>query len=131
MPPSPKCDIVDEAANVELVKTALEAMGRIDILHNNVGVGFGDAPPHRLTEETYDRIMTVNLKAMWRTCRHVIPVMREQNAGAIINISSAAAVSSGGMTAYEISKAGVNKLTTSIAMRMQSTECAAIASCRG
>ena len=60
--------------------------------------------------------MTVNLKAMWRTCRHVIPVMREQNAGAIINISSSAAVSSGGMTAYEISKAGVNKLTTSIAM---------------
>ena len=111
-----ECDIVDEAANVELVKTALEAMGRIDILHNNVGIGFGDAPPHRLTEETYDRIMTVNLKAMWRTCRHVIPVMREQNAGAIINISSAAAVSSGGMTAYEISKAGVNKLTTSIAM---------------
>ena len=47
-----ECDIVDEAANVELVKTALEAMGRIDILHNNVGVGFGDAPPHRLTEET-------------------------------------------------------------------------------
>ena len=60
-------DIVDEAANVELVKTALETMGRIDILHNNVGVGFGDAAPHRLTEETYDRIMTVNLKAMWRT----------------------------------------------------------------
>ena len=111
-----ECDIVDEAANIEMVKVALEAMGRIDILHNNVGIGTGDAPPHRLTEEVYDKIMLVNLKAMWLTCKHVLPVMREQQAGAIVNISSAAAVSSGGTTAYEISKAGVNKLTTSIAM---------------
>jgi NAD(P)-dependent dehydrogenase (short-subunit alcohol dehydrogenase family) len=111
-----QCDIVDEDANVALVKAALDEMGRIDILHNNVGIGTGDAPPHRLTEEVYDKIMLVNLKAMWLTCKHVLPVMREQQAGAIVNISSAAAVSSGGITAYEISKAGVNKLTTSIAM---------------
>ncbi|MBV1879051.1 MAG: SDR family oxidoreductase [Pseudomonadales bacterium] len=111
-----ECNIVTEAANVELVKTALDKLGRIDILHNNVGIGFGDAQPHRLTEESYDNIMLVNLKAMWLTCKQVIPVMREQQAGSIINISSAAAVSSGGITAYEIAKAGVNKLSTSIAM---------------
>ena len=109
-------DITSEAANIALVKAALEKMGRIDILHNNVGIGAGDAPPHSLSEEVYDRIMLVNLKAMWLTCKHVIPVMREQKSGSIINISSAAAVSSGGITAYEISKAGVNKLTQSIAM---------------
>ncbi|MDP1584951.1 MAG: SDR family oxidoreductase, partial [Bradyrhizobium sp.] len=86
------------------------------ILHNNVGIGSGDAQPHRLTEDAYDQIMLVNLKAMWLTCKHVIPVMREQKSGSIVNISSAAAVSSGGITAYEISKAGVNKLTQSIAM---------------
>ena len=111
-----ECDITSEAANAALVKAALARMGRIDILHNNVGIGFGDAPPHQLTEEAYDQIMLVNLKAMWLTCKQVIPVMREQKSGAIINISSAAAVSSGGITAYEISKAGVNKLTQSIAM---------------
>lgn len=111
-----ECDIVHEAANAALVRTALERMGRIDILHNNVGIGFGDAPPHKLSEEDYERILRVNLKGMWLTCKHVIPVMREQGGGAIVNISSAAAVSSGGMTAYEISKAGVNKLTSSIAM---------------
>lgn len=111
-----ECDIVHEAENAALVRTALSRMGRIDILHNNVGIGFGDAPPHKLTGEAYDQILLVNLKAMWLTCKHVIPVMREQRAGAIVNISSAAAVSSGGITAYEISKAGVNKLTASIAM---------------
>ncbi|MFZ5914167.1 MAG: SDR family NAD(P)-dependent oxidoreductase [Pseudomonadota bacterium] len=111
-----ECDITSETANAEMVKAALARMGRIDILHNNVGIGFGDAPPHQLTEEVYDQIMLVNLKAMWLTCKQVIPVMREQKSGAIINISSAAAVSSGGITAYEISKAGVNKLTQSIAM---------------
>ena len=111
-----ECDITSEAANVALVAAARETMGRIDILHNNVGIGAGDAPPHALSEEGYDKIMLVNLKAMWLTCKHVIPVMREQQSGAIVNISSAAAVSSGGITAYEISKAGVNKLTTSIAM---------------
>lgn len=110
-----ECDIVEEAANAALVQSAQKRLGRIDILHNNVGVGFGDAPPHRLTEEVYDNIMLINLKAMWLTCKHVIPVMRAQRGGAIVNISSAAAVSSGGITAYELSKAGVNKLTASIA----------------
>lgn len=111
-----EADITGDAANAALVKVAREKMGRIDILHNNVGIGGGDGQPHRLSEDVFDQIMLVNLKAMWLTCKHVIPLMREQQAGSIINISSAAAVSSGGMTAYEISKAGVNKLTQSIAM---------------
>ena len=111
-----ECDIVSEDANIAMVKAAVDRMGRIDVLHNNVGIGFGDAQPHKLTQDAYDKIMLVNLKAMWLTCKHVIPVMREQKSGSIVNISSAAAVSSGGITAYEISKAGVNKLTTSIAM---------------
>jgi NAD(P)-dependent dehydrogenase (short-subunit alcohol dehydrogenase family) len=111
-----ECDIVTEDANVELVKTAVDRLGCIDVLHNNVGIGSGDALPHRLTEEVFDNIMLVNLKAMWLTCKQVVPVMREQQSGAIVNISSVAAVSSAGITAYEISKAGVNKLTVAIAM---------------
>jgi len=98
------------------VQAACEKLGRIDILHNNVGIGFGDASPHLLTEEVYDQIMLVNLKAMWLTCKHVLPIMRAQKSGSIVNISSVAAVAAVGMAAYEISKAGVNKLTQSIAM---------------
>lgn len=111
-----ECDITSEAANAALAIAACDHMGRIDILHNNAGIGFNDAAPHILAEDAYDQIMLVNLKAMWLTCKQVIPIMRAQKSGAIINISSAAAVASVGITAYEISKAGVNKLTQSIAM---------------
>ncbi|MBL4865455.1 MAG: SDR family oxidoreductase, partial [Pseudomonadales bacterium] len=110
-----ECNIVTEAANISLVEAAMDKLGRIDILHNNVGIGFGDSPPHRLEEEAFDQIMLVNLKAMWLTCKQVIPIMRQQESGAIVNISSVAAVSVAGITAYELSKAGVNKLTASIA----------------
>ena len=86
--------------------------GRIDVLHNNVGIGAGDGGPTSLAADAWDRIIDVNLKAMWLTCKHVVPVMREQRAGAIVNISSVAAVAGvGNLTAYKISKAGVNALT--------------------
>lgn len=60
--------------------------------------------------------MDVNLKSVFLTCKHVLPVMREQRSGSIINISSVAAVCSVGMLAYKTSKAGVNALTHSLAM---------------
>ena len=72
------------------------AYGRVDILHNNVGIGIGDAGPTHLTEEnSWDRILNVNLKSVFLTCKHALPVMREQGSGAILNISSIAAVSAG------------------------------------
>lgn len=109
-------DITRAADCAGLAAAAQERMGRIDILHNNVGIGMGDAPPHRLEEEAWDRILTVNLKAMWLTIKHVLPVMRAQQAGVILNISSIAALVATGLTAYEISKAGVNRLTQTVAL---------------
>ncbi|MAK64221.1 MAG: 3-oxoacyl-ACP reductase [Maricaulis sp.] len=100
-----------------IAETALAAWGRIDILVNNVGIGGnGDGPSHTLTEAAFDRIMTVNLKGMWMTIAAVLPAMREQRSGAIVNISSLASIAGGFQAAYEISKAGVNRLTTSTAM---------------
>jgi NAD(P)-dependent dehydrogenase (short-subunit alcohol dehydrogenase family) len=111
------CDISDPARGAELPAVALEVLGRIDVLHNNVGIGAGDASPTRLEEEVWDRIIDVNLKAMWRTCKHVVPVMREQRSGAIVNISSLAAIAAATtLTAYKISKAGVNALTQNLAL---------------
>jgi NAD(P)-dependent dehydrogenase (short-subunit alcohol dehydrogenase family) len=109
-------DIASRDAGAVLVEEAVRVLGRIDVLHNNVGIGFGDATPTRLTEEAWDRIFDVNLKAMWRTCKHVVPVMREQGAGAIVCVSSIAAVAAAGsLTAYKLSKAGVNALVQSLA----------------
>ena len=109
-------DITREADCEALVAAAKARMGRLDILHNNVGIGHGDGPVHRLEEAAWERIMAVNLKGMWLTIKHALPVMREQAAGgAIVNISSLAAIAPANIIAYEISKAGVNKLTTSTA----------------
>ena len=70
--------------------------------------------PHRLTDDGYDRIMDVNLRATWRTCREAMPTLRATGKASIVSISSVAAVVfSPGLTAYGLSKAGVNALTTS------------------
>ena len=90
-------------------------MKRIDILVNNVGTGRGDAPPHAIEEEAWDRIMDINLKSMMLTIRHVLPVMRQQKSGAILNISSLAAIAGHHMVTYEVSKVAVNRLTTVVA----------------
>jgi NAD(P)-dependent dehydrogenase (short-subunit alcohol dehydrogenase family) len=111
-------DIVDEEQCRAIVAHALDCFdGRIDVLHNNVGIGAGDGGSTSLDARAWDRIVDVNLKAMWLTCKHVVPVMREQRAGAIVNISSVAAVAGvGNLTAYKISKAGVNALTQALAV---------------
>ncbi len=108
-------NIMREAECQALVAAAVAAFGRIDILHNNVGGGGGDGPPEALAEDRFDFIMTLNIKAMWMTIKHVLPVMRAAGGGAIINISSLASLAPAGILAYELSKAAVNKLTTTIA----------------
>lgn len=112
-------DIASSAdAGTALVEQSLGLLGgRIDVLHNNVGIAMGDGTPASLVEESWDRIVDVNLKAMWRTCKAVVPVMRDQRAGAIVCVSSVAAVAAAGsLTAYKISKAGVNALTQNLAV---------------
>ena len=100
-----------------LIDAAKATLGRIDILCNTVGIGGGgDGPAHRLSEAAFDRIIAVNLKGMWQTVKAAIPLMREQGGGAsIINTSSLASTSGGNQLAYEVSKAAVNRLTTSVA----------------
>ena len=109
-------DITNAADCARIVEEARRLHGRLDILVNNVGIGGGgDAPAHRLEEQVFDRIMGVNLKGMWRTIKAALPVMREQEGGAIVNISSLAAMSGATQLAYEVSKAAVNRLTTHVA----------------
>ena len=110
-------DIASPEGPVSVAESAVSTLGRIDILHNNVGVGMGDGTPTRLTEESWDRIFDVNLKAMWLVCKNVIPIMREQKGGSIVCVSSIAAISAAGhLTAYKLSKAGVNALVHQLAI---------------
>jgi NAD(P)-dependent dehydrogenase (short-subunit alcohol dehydrogenase family) len=99
-------------------EACLDRYGRIDVLHNNVGIGEGSAGFANLTEEAWERTMNVNLKTMFLTCKQVLPQMVCQGSGAIINISSAAAVASVSYIAYKTSKAGVNALTHGLALEV-------------
>jgi len=110
-----RADVTVESDCRGIAETCVEHFGRIDVLHNNVGVGGGDAGPTRLAEEDWNRIMDTNLKSIFLTCKYALPVMRDQRSGVITNISSAAAVCGVGIVAYKTSKAGVNAYTHALA----------------
>lgn len=110
-----EADVTSTLSCAMIAQEAVARLKRIDILVNNVGTGRGDAPPHAIEEEAWDRIMDINLKSMAMTIRHVLPVMRQQKSGAILNISSLAAIAGHHMVTYEVSKMAVNRLTTVVA----------------
>jgi NAD(P)-dependent dehydrogenase (short-subunit alcohol dehydrogenase family) len=123
-------DVTDAEQCAAIVAHALATWGRVDVLVNVVGIGGrGDGPAHAADPAAFERIVDVNLTAMWRMCRAALPSMRERRRGSIVNISSAASVAGGFQVAYEVSKAGVNRLTTSIAQSNASrgVRCNAIA----
>jgi len=113
---------VSKSAEVEaLVEACLKAYGRIDILHNNVGI-LAVGGPEEISEEVWDRVCAVNLKSMFLTCKYALPVMVKQTRGAIVNVSSIASIRYTGYpsVAYNASKGAVNQLTQNIAVQYAS-----------
>ena len=111
-------DVTSSAEIAGVVAEATRRHGRIDVLHNNVGITeMGD--PIEATEESWDRVMAVNLKSVFLACKHVLPVMQAQRKGAIVNISSIAAVAVNDYPyfSYYASKSGLNHLTRALAVR--------------
>ena len=109
-------DITDPDSLTAITRTAIDHWGRIDVLHNNIGIAAGDGNTSDVSAQAWDRILNVNLTATWATCRQVIPHMRERRSGVILNVSSIAAVCAAPLAAYKVSKAGVNALTHALAM---------------
>jgi len=110
---------VSKASDCErMVEACLEKFGRIDILHNNVGMG-GYGGPVETSEEIWDKTLTINLKSMFLTCKYVLPHMEKQGSGVIINISSLNAIRAqpAPAVAYACSKAGVIALTREVALQ--------------
>ena len=106
---------VTRAADCErMVATALQRYGRLDVLHNNVGVESRKGVLET-TEEEWDRVMAADLKSMLLTTQAAIPRLVAAGGGSIINVSSVAALRSHGRTAYAAAKAGVIGLTISLA----------------
>ncbi|MBT6094886.1 MAG: SDR family oxidoreductase [Rhodospirillaceae bacterium] len=109
-------NIIDEAHCKAITDTCVERYGRIDILHNNVGRSEGDRPTPDLDADTWDALMAMNLKGMFMTIKHVLPVMRAQKSGSIINVSSTASVSICATVTYKTSKGAINTMTQHLAM---------------
>jgi hypothetical protein len=102
------CDILDDAQVKAMVEACQERFGRIDILINNVG-GSAAGGVAEMSEETFDRQIDYNLKSVFLTCRHVIPIMVGQGGGAIVNTASTSGISFSGspQIGYASSKAAV------------------------
>jgi NAD(P)-dependent dehydrogenase (short-subunit alcohol dehydrogenase family) len=100
------------------VAAALEAWGQVDVLHNNVGIT-SQGGPVETSEAMWDRVMTVNVKSMFLTCKCVLPLMEAQGRGAIVNIGALGGVRWTGYAycAYAASKGAVNSLTQSVALQ--------------
>ena len=110
-------DVTDEGAVRQAVDACLAAYGRIDILHNNVGI----IEVGGITEigvEDWDRVMAVNLRGMFLTCRFVLPHMEDQGGGAIVNVSSISGIRWTGIPyiTYSTTKGAVLPFTRSIAL---------------
>ena len=101
-----------------IIETCVKTFGRVDILHNNVGMG-GSGGAVEASEELWDKTMNINLKSMFLTSKYVLPHLEKQAGGVIINISSMNALRTAPYPtlAYSVSKAGVIALTREIAIQ--------------
>ena len=113
-----QADVTRFADIQRVVDHALSLYGQIDVLHNNVGIT-SQGGPVETGEDVWDRVMTVNVKSMFLTCKAVLPHMEARQSGAIINIGALGGVRWTGYAycAYAASKGAVNSFTQSVALQ--------------
>jgi NAD(P)-dependent dehydrogenase (short-subunit alcohol dehydrogenase family) len=102
-------DISKEEDCAALINAAVSRFGRIDILHNNVGIGGRDGDTVKIERHAWDNIFNVNLTGAMLISKHVLPIMRSQKSGSITHVSSIAAIASYPLIAYKTSKAALHE----------------------
>ena len=108
------CDVADEQQVKAAVEQVLAAFGRIDILVNNAGI-IRDAMFHKMTDDQWHQVINVNLNGLYHCCKYVVPLMRQQCYGKIINLSSTSANGNVGQTNYSATKAAIEGFTKTLA----------------
>ena len=112
-------DVSKDGDVARLAAAAKEAFGRIDILVNNAGVTHLPAPMEEIGEEDFDRVLAVNCKSVYLAARHIVPVLKAQGAGAILNVASTAGVSPRPrLNWYNASKGWMNTATKAMAVEL-------------
>lgn len=111
-------DVTRDADVVAAVAATMAEWGRIDVLHNNVGLATMGGPVE-LSEEAWRRTMDVNVTGLFLACKHVLPIMLAQGKGAIVNVSSLAGFRYTGYPyiAYYAAKGAVNQFTVGLALQ--------------
>lgn len=114
------CDVTRSAEVRALIDEVLRGHGRIDVLHNNVG-GTALGGVIEESEESFRRIVDLNLTSAFLTCKYALPHMVRQGRGAVVNVSSLASLRYlYPYASYQASKAGLNQLTQSMAIQYAS-----------
>jgi NAD(P)-dependent dehydrogenase (short-subunit alcohol dehydrogenase family) len=113
-----QCDVTDSKAVAAMAAACVEAWGRIDVLVNNVG-GSAAGGPVEMSEEVWDAQVDFNLKSVFLTCKHVLPVMEKQGSGVIINVASTSGLrwTGAAQVAYAATKAGIIQLSRVVAVQ--------------
>jgi len=114
------CDVTKRADIDGLVKATREAFGgRIDIVVNNAGWTHRNGPLLDVDEDTFDRVYAINVKSIFHMIHAVVPLMRQQKAGVIVNVGSTAGIRPRpGLTWYNSSKGAVNLMSKSLAVEL-------------
>ena len=110
-----EADVTQARDCAAMVQAALDTFGRLDLLDNNVGIGSRGSVVDE-PEETWRRVMQVNVESMFLAAKHTIPAMRRAGGGAIVNVSSISALRPRGLTTYSVSKGAVIALTQAMAV---------------
>ena len=113
-----QCDVTDSKSVAAMVAACVARYGRVDVLVNNVG-GSAHGGPVEMSEEVWDAQIDFNLKSVFLTLKHVLPVMERQNSGSIVNLASTSGIRFTGafQIGYAATKAGVIQLSRVVAVQ--------------
>ncbi len=112
-------DVSKDAAVAALVRFAETAYGRLDIVVNNAGISHRNQPLLDVTEEEFDRVFQVNVKSLYLTAKHAVPVFRRQGGGCFVNVASTAGVRPRpGLVWYNGSKGAVITISKGMAVEL-------------
>jgi len=112
-----KCNVADSEQVKAAIEQTVAAFGRIDVLVNNAGIT-RDRIFHKMTDDEWHAVIDVNLNGVYNTCKFVVPMMRQQMSGSIINISSTSLMGNPGQANYAATKAALQGFTRTVAKEL-------------